>query len=186
MKDINRTPPDLIHSHLFHFSYKNLQMTTVINESKYKSFMRPVKFWQKSTNDNQREGEECQDNHPESNRFLSFGKKQVKKPDVIPWVESDKKEVYKLSTVDASGIYMPPSPTLEGKRDHWIDVAEDMEFNLPHSECLTSHWTEKHDFFTPSTLVQSQPYILPCLSSSISLSTDASSVNDSHLELTPS
>ncbi|KAG1454537.1 hypothetical protein G6F56_007297 [Rhizopus delemar] len=135
-------------------------MTTVANEPRYKSFIRPVKFWQKTKVEDVEAIEE---------------KVPVNRKKVVPLVESDKAEVYKLSRID-EGFYMPPSPTLEGKRDHWIDV-QDMEFNLPGSECLTSRITEKHDFFTPSSFVETQPYVLTELSC-ISLSSDSSSMDD--------
>ncbi|CAO3655659.1 unnamed protein product [Mucor hiemalis] len=167
-----------------------------VTESKYKSFMKPVKFWQKSSQpkevvheeDTQQEQEEIeQEQRPvtthKSSSYMpsfSFSRKSTSPatfPPVVALTESGKTEVYKLSTIDHDGLYVPPSPTLGGKRDHWIEVNEDiMDFRLPSSECLTTHVGEKHDFFTPSTFVQTQPYIFPI----------ASHMSDSALSSVPS
>lgn len=154
-----------------------------VTESKYKSFIKPVKFWQKSSqpaheeddSNGQEHQQEQQQQRPvtahKSSSYMpsfSFSKKSsspATPPPVVALTESGKTEVYKLSTIDHDGLYMPPSPTLGGKRDHWIEVNEDiMDFRLPSSECLTTHVGEKHDFFTPSTFVQTQPYIFPIAS----------------------
>ncbi|CEI87694.1 hypothetical protein RMCBS344292_02103 [Rhizopus microsporus] len=121
---------------------------------------------------------------------LSFGRKKSsdKHANNVPLVESTKEEVYKLSIIDDSGIYMPPSPTVECKKDHWIDNEDIMDFHIPSSECLTSHVTEKHDFFTPSSFVECQPYIFPIAQMSVSsLSSSSSSIQDDrYLDLTSS
>lgn len=158
-----------------------------VTESKYKSFIKPVKFWQKSSQPKEVAHEESsngQEQHQQeqeppqrpatthkSSSYMpsfSFSKKSsspATPPPVVALTESGKTEVYKLSTIDHDGLYMPPSPTLGGKRDHWIEVNEDiMDFRLPSSECLTTHVGEKHDFFTPSSFVQTQPYIFPIAS----------------------
>ncbi|KAI9282320.1 hypothetical protein BY458DRAFT_497813 [Sporodiniella umbellata] len=129
-----------------------------VTESRYKS----LKFWQRAKAP--LEPQAIEEKIPEA----TLQTKRI----LIPLVESHEAEVYKLSTVD-SGLYIPPSPTLTGKRDHWIDV-EEVEFSLPGKECLTSRLTEKHDFFTPSSFVETQPYVLPHLVSSFSLSSDTS------------
>ncbi|GAA5796226.1 hypothetical protein HPULCUR_001596 [Helicostylum pulchrum] len=155
-------------------------MTTVATtpESKYKSFMKPVKFWQKSvrkeidTNDDDTQPTKVEGQLKSSSMIPSFGfTKKAAYTTPTALTETKKGEVYKLSTIDNTGIYMPPSPSLDGKRDHWIDIDEDlMDFKLPGSECLTTHVGEKHDFFTPSaTFVRTQPYIFPvdsCMSDS--------------------
>lgn len=170
--------------------------TAIATESKYKSFMKPVKFWQRSSHQHKeptiddtiskdystQQSEEVAEQIEEeaeqqkackkSSSYMpsfGFGKKVNNNQPATPIValtESGKTEVYKLSTIDDAGAYIPPSPTLQGKRDHWIDVSEDdiMNFRLPGSECLTTHVGEKHVFFTPSTFVQTQPYISPIIS----------------------
>ncbi|KAG2193580.1 uncharacterized protein EV154DRAFT_496436 [Mucor mucedo] len=158
-----------------------------VTESKYKSFMKPVKFWQKAApkeiatvDDTESQQEIEETTQVKTNGFIpSFGLSK-KKPSQQAFVETKKGEIYKLSTIDVDGMYAPPSPGLQGKRDHWID-AVDMDFYLPSSECLTTHVGEKHDFFTPSsTFVRTQPYIFPVAShmSDSSLSTVPSFIED--------
>lgn len=142
-----------------------------VTESKYKSFMKPVKFWQKAApvKEITSEPEETMQEtiQVKTNGFIpSFGLSKKKPEQGL--IETKKGEIYKLSTIDVDGLYAPPSPHLQGKRDHWID-AVDMDFYLPSSECLTTHVGEKHDFFTPSsTFIRTQPYIYPMLDSTIS------------------
>lgn len=188
-------------------------MSAVIPGSKYKSLMKPVKFWQKSSQQkkstiddlinkdyNSQRGITATEEHvteqeqkqTSKNGYLpsfSFGKKTSSTRSPVPVValtESGKAEVYKLSTIDDAGLYMPPSPGLQGKRDHWIEVNEDdmMDFHLPSSECLTTHVGEKHDFFTPSTFVQCQSYILPIPDMSDSTLSAVPSLDDSNSDLT--
>lgn len=190
-------------------------MAAVTSESKYKSFMKPVKFWQKSSTRqkeapiddlinkdyNSQRGttiteEQATEQEAPKKKIrksgylpsLPFGQKSTARSPVpvVALTESGKAEVYKLSTINNTGLYMPPSPNLQGKRDHWIEVDEDdmMEFHLPSSECLTTHVGEKHDFFTPSTLVQCQPYILPIADMSVSTLSAVPSLDDSSSDLT--
>jgi hypothetical protein len=186
-------------------------MATITSESKYKSFMKPVKFWQKSSTQQKEstiddlvnkdynsqhgiaatEEQETPQKQLSKSSYLpsfSFGKKasSARPVPVVALTESGKAEVYKLSTIDDTGLYMPPSPSLQGKRDHWIEVTEDdmMDFHLPSSECLTTHVGEKHDFFTPSTLVQCQPYILPIADMSDSTLSAVPSLDDGNSDLT--
>lgn len=157
-----------------------------VTESKYKSFMKPVKFWQRSSpkevtiDDNKNHQDDEETPQIKNNGFIpSFGLSK-KKPSQQALTETKKGEIYKLSTIDNDGMYAPPSPGLQGKRDHWIDTA-DVDFYLPSSECLTTHVGEKHDFFTPSsTFVLTQPYIFPIAShmSDSSLSTVPSFIED--------
>lgn len=177
-------------------------MATIATESRYKSFMKPVKFWQKQPKETNND-EANHDTQPtteeevvvqeplqsKSGIMSSFHFNNKKKSQSPALTETKKGEVYKLSTIDQTGIYMPPSPTLQGKRDNWIEVNEDiMDFRLPSSECLTTHVGEKHDFFTPSvTFVRtSQPYIFPMDSrmSDSSVSTVPSFIEDNGSELT--
>lgn len=180
-----------------------------MSESRYKSFIKPVKFWQKSQKEsdiddlikkdyNSQHGivEEPEEQRPQltskSTSYIpsfGFGKRANSKETVVALTESGKSEVYKLSTIDDSGLYMPPSPTLEGKRDHWVEIAEEdmMDFHLPSSDCLTTFYGEKHDFFTPSSFVNSQPYILPIAGLSDSTLSAVPSLDDANSELsTPS
>ncbi|KAG2223032.1 hypothetical protein INT45_008233 [Circinella minor] len=99
--------------------------------------------------------------------------------------EAAKAEVYKLSIVNDSGIFLPPSPKLDSKRDNWIEMDEEaMSFRLPSPECLTTYGNNDKTiptFYTPSAMVFPR-------SSSVdtnneddvpSLSTDISSVHSS-------
>ncbi|ORY93353.1 hypothetical protein BCR43DRAFT_496774 [Syncephalastrum racemosum] len=75
---------------------------------------------------------------------------QQKKSPAEALKETKKGEIYKLSTINDSGVYLPPSPCEDSKRDHWIELDEDiMAFRLPSPECLTAK-TQPHSFFTPS------------------------------------
>jgi hypothetical protein len=146
-----------------------------------KSFMKPVKFWSKSstqskqqepvaepTTISEEEVEEEQVPKVKTSYMPSFhfgSSNNIKKSSIQPALtESGKTEVYKLSTIDDTGIYVPPSPTIQGKRDHWIEIEEEQDFFLPSSECLTTYVGEKHDFYTPSTFVHTQPYLYPTIS----------------------
>ncbi|KAI9480665.1 MAG: hypothetical protein EXX96DRAFT_537920 [Benjaminiella poitrasii] len=158
--------------------------------------MNPVKFWQKSTpkepslDDRIKQDYDAQEParptslQAKKGYFSSFSfshKKSERQPStVVALKESGKTEVYKLSTVDDTGSYMPPSPTLDGKRDHWVEVKEDdmMDFHLPGSECLTSYIGDQHHFYTPSSFVQSQPYIPTHSSLSIVPSLDTDNQSD--------
>ncbi|CAO3613848.1 unnamed protein product [Mucor fragilis] len=191
-----------------------------ISESRYKSFMKPVKFWSKSSSQQQQKESSIDDlinrdymsqngiPQPEAaerpqpmpqqakSGYLSsfnFSRKSshqstASSAPVVALTESGKSEVYKLSTIDGTGVYMPPSPSITGKRDHWIEVNEDdmMDFHLPDSACLTTHVGEKHDFYTPSTFVQSQPYILPIPNMSESTLSSVPSLDDSNSDMTTS
>ncbi|GAN03586.1 hypothetical protein MAM1_0043d03041 [Mucor ambiguus] len=187
------------------------------SESRYKSFMKPVKFWSKSSSQQQQKESSIDDlinrdymsqngiTQPETadrplpmpqqakSGYLSsfhFSRKSSNQSaasaPVVALTESGKSEVYKLSTIDDTGVYMPPSPSITGKRDHWIEVNEDdmMDFHLPDSACLTTHVGEKHHFYTPSTFVQSQPYILPIPSMSESTLSSVPSLDDGNSDLT--
>ncbi|KAL9552411.1 hypothetical protein PS6_004490 [Mucor atramentarius] len=185
------------------------------SESRYKSFMKPVKFWSKSSSSQQQQKDSSIDDlinrdymsqngipQPETTErpqpspqqaksgylpSFHFGRKSSNQSTasapVVALTESGKTEVYKLSTIDGSGVYMPPSPSITGKRDHWIEINEDdmMDFHLPDSACLTTHVGEKHDFYTPSTFVQSQPYILPIPNMSESTLSSVPSLDDDSL-----
>lgn len=188
------------------------------SESRYKSFMKPVKFWSKSSSSQQQQKDSSIDDlinrdymsqngipQPETTErpqpspqqaksgylpSFHFGRKSSNQSTasalVVALTESGKTEVYKLSTIDGSGVYMPPSPSITGKRDHWIEINEDdmMDFHLPDSACLTTHVGEKHDFYTPSTFVQSQPYILPIPNMSESTLSSVPSLDDGNSDLT--
>ncbi|CEP09397.1 hypothetical protein [Parasitella parasitica] len=134
--------------------------STGASESRYKYLMKSAKFWSKS----KQKETSIAHNHINKEGHLPFH--FTRKPSGSPTaalVESREAEIYKLSTIDDAGVYIPPSPGVTDKRDHWIDVNEDvmMNFHLPDLACLTSVG-DKHNFFTPSTFIlQSQSYILP-------------------------
>ncbi|KAJ8656208.1 hypothetical protein O0I10_008002 [Lichtheimia ornata] len=61
--------------------------------------------------------------------------------------ENSMSDVFKLSTINGSGEYLPPSPCEDSKRDHWLDVDQDeLAFRLPSTDRLT----KENCFFTPS------------------------------------
>ncbi|KAL0075571.1 hypothetical protein J3Q64DRAFT_1774901 [Phycomyces blakesleeanus] len=71
--------------------------------------------------------------------------------------ETAKDEIYELSTVNDSGLYLPPSPCEETKRDHWVGIDQEaMIFRLPSPAHLTTQPGQKHCFFTPSTTIAEQ------------------------------
>ncbi|KAI8334103.1 hypothetical protein BD560DRAFT_414657 [Blakeslea trispora] len=163
-------------------------MAVPATESKYKSFMKPSRFWKSASTPivPQQQDELIDEKTPtitstKSTSYMpTFTFKKSNSNTMVALEESCQTEVYKLSTIDQTGFYMPPSPTLQGKKDHWIEVNEEeiMGFRLPSSECLTSHTNEKHDFFTPSSFVKSQPYILPIADLSESTLSSVPSLDD--------
>lgn len=67
---------------------------------------------------------------------------------------SKEAQLYKLSTINDSGIYMPPSPS-EEKADQWVSNDEGyFDFHLPSPDRLTvQHAANKdsqYNFYTPS------------------------------------
>lgn len=78
-----------------------------------------------------------------------------KKAMTVPLRETAKGEVYKLSTINDLGVFMPPSPCEDSKRDHWLDIdQEELVFRLPSPDCLTTHSGGAHSFFTPSATIK--------------------------------
>ncbi|KAI9246276.1 hypothetical protein BDA99DRAFT_543370 [Phascolomyces articulosus] len=66
--------------------------------------------------------------------------------------ETANNDIFKLSTINDSGFFLPPSPCEDSKRDHWLDIDQDeLAFRMPSPDRLTTHSGEKHCFFTPST-----------------------------------
>jgi hypothetical protein len=63
-------------------------------------------------------------------------------------------QLYKLSTINDSGIYMPPSPTEEKNADQWNNDEGYFDFYLPSPDRLTvQHAANKdseYNFYTPS------------------------------------
>ncbi|KAG0175693.1 hypothetical protein DFQ28_006883 [Apophysomyces sp. BC1034] len=136
-------------------------------EFKYKTLLKPVKFWQRNNKtgvqplatDIVKEDQVPKKAAPGklfiSTPSFSFKKQSPASTDGlysnVALREASVDEVYKLSTIDDAGIYMPPSP--DAKRDHWLDLDQDiMAFRLPSSDCLTTK-SGQHDFFTPSAIV---------------------------------
>lgn len=67
--------------------------------------------------------------------------------------ETGKNEVYELSTVNDSGMYLAPA-LIHGKHDHWLGVDEDaFRFSLPSNDCLTTMSGRPHSFYTPSSVM---------------------------------
>ncbi|KAI9277140.1 hypothetical protein BDA99DRAFT_494973 [Phascolomyces articulosus] len=163
--------------------------TTARGGGYYKSFLKPGKFWQRNTNkvssssheqEEQRQKPSSMDEnpvkeeHPQQQQqqqqhtkkasFISMPTSPFKstKPDPhqSPALrEAAKTEVYKLSTVNDSGVFLPPSPKLDSKRDHWIELDEEaMIFRLPSPKCLTTYGKDNHHkalstLYTPSATV---------------------------------
>ncbi|CAO3589840.1 unnamed protein product [Absidia cylindrospora] len=84
----------------------------------------------------------------------SFGKKN---DNTMALKETGRNEVYELSTVNDSGVYLPPVTTslqANGKHDHWLGVDEDaFRFSLPSQDCLTTGLGRPHSFYTPSSIM---------------------------------
>jgi hypothetical protein len=63
-------------------------------------------------------------------------------------------QLYKLSTINDSGIYMPPSPTEEKGGDQWSSDEGYFDFHLPSPDRLTVQHAANKDsefnFYTPS------------------------------------
>ncbi|KAI9498336.1 hypothetical protein BDB00DRAFT_783968 [Zychaea mexicana] len=95
----------------------------------------------------------------------SRGYKSFLKPDphqTSALQEAAKAEVYKLSTVNDSGVFLPPSPKLDSKRDHWVELDEEaLAFRLPSPERLTTYGSNDKKqyptFYTPSAVVFPRP-----------------------------
>ncbi|KAI7881437.1 hypothetical protein K492DRAFT_177043 [Lichtheimia hyalospora FSU 10163] len=69
------------------------------------------------------------------------------KPMTLALRENSMSNVFKLSTINGSGEYLPPSPCEDSKRDHWLDVDQDeLVFRLPSTDRLT----KENCLFTPS------------------------------------
>ncbi|KAG2218402.1 hypothetical protein INT45_011590 [Circinella minor] len=69
-------------------------------------------------------------------------------------IETGKNDIFKLSTINDSGFFLPPSPCEDSKRDHWLDIDQDeLAFRMPSPDRLTTHSSEKHCFYTPSATI---------------------------------
>ncbi|KAG0164346.1 hypothetical protein DFQ28_010437 [Apophysomyces sp. BC1034] len=154
-----------------------------VAESRYKSILKPVKFWQRSnkTAPAFEEDEENIKSVPATENInenaappaktkpklfihtpFSLLKKQSSEPqDRVALVETAEGQVYKLSTINDSGVYLPPSPCEDGKHDHWLDIdQETMAFRLPSHDRLTTHSGEAHCFHTPSATIHNRSSLL--------------------------
>lgn len=190
--------------HLFSLSYfffLFLFAMAAVSESRYRSILKPVKFWQRSNKTVpvvDEEGETIkpivvatnEDDTVDNNNAtttmttattttttvlpskskpklsihtpFSILKKSAADPrDNVALVETAKGQVYKLSTINDSGVYLPPSPCEDGKHDHWLDIdQETMAFRLPSPDRLTTHSGEGHCFHTPSATINLQPSLV--------------------------
>ncbi|KAI9025357.1 hypothetical protein CLU79DRAFT_745227 [Phycomyces nitens] len=119
-----------------------------VQESSYRGFLKP-KFWQRSKVDiapiPKEAPKDTPKDTPKETAKQSF--RPFKKPvDNLPHIS----EVYELSMVSDTGVYIPP---IEEKiRDHWVDISQPPEFDLPSPECLTTALGGPHEFFTPSAV----------------------------------
>ncbi|KAF7731930.1 hypothetical protein EC973_007761 [Apophysomyces ossiformis] len=157
-------------------------MATVA-ETRYKSILKPVKFWQRSNktapvleeqeqndehiktviaaeNDNEEVTSQTKSKPKLSiqTSFSLFKKQSITAQNDNPaMVETAVGQVYKLSVINDSGIYLPPSPCEHIKHDHWLDIdQETMAFQLPSHDRLTTHSGEAHCFHTPSATMNNQ------------------------------
>ncbi|KAI9319220.1 hypothetical protein BX666DRAFT_1438777 [Dichotomocladium elegans] len=77
----------------------------------------------------------------------------TKKPKVklsLALRETAANNVFKMSTINDSGVYLPPSPCEDSKRDHWLEMDQDeLIFRLPSPDRLT----KDHCFYTPSATI---------------------------------
>ncbi|ORY91844.1 hypothetical protein BCR43DRAFT_566176 [Syncephalastrum racemosum] len=88
-----------------------------------------------------------------SNKTAPFdaNKKPVQEEKVVELKETGKNEIYELSTINDSGVYLPPQAEPASKRDRWLEVHEDdLTFRLPSPDRLT----KSHLFFTPSSTIR--------------------------------
>ncbi|KAI8144886.1 hypothetical protein BJV82DRAFT_606589 [Fennellomyces sp. T-0311] len=160
----------------------------------YKSFLKPGKFWQRSTNkvsneDEKQQGEDNTTNHNDNKKTLismptAFKPKSMDMHQSSALRETAKAEIYKLSTINDSGVYLPPSPAQNGKRDHWIELDEEaLAFRLPSPECLTTYGSknkERPTFYTPSAVVMPRSSSVDTTEDDVpSLMTDLSSAQSS-------
>lgn len=82
---------------------------------------------------------------------LEASKKPAQEERVVALKETGKNEIYELSTINDSGVYLPPKSEPASKHDRWLEVDEgDLVFRLPKPECLT----KSHLFFTPSSTIR--------------------------------
>ncbi|KAL0081711.1 hypothetical protein J3Q64DRAFT_1755039 [Phycomyces blakesleeanus] len=171
-------------------------MTAVQESSSYKGYFKP-KFWQRSKVDieptttsqdtiespitpkdikplqkqSQPQEEEVEEQQeqlkPKQQRLFRspFSRKAV--DPTLSVQHTAPTEVYELSMVSDTGVYIPP---IEEKiRDHWVDISQPAEFDLPSPECLTTALGGPHEFFTPSAVAMRSSSI-----SSLSLNEDNS------------
>ncbi|ORZ24262.1 hypothetical protein BCR42DRAFT_402567 [Absidia repens] len=148
---------------------------TVLSESKYRSMFKPSKFiWRNNKTSptgspdfrdtiNGLPSEEAVVPHSmmklpsmklPSPSIPSFGKKHS---NLVALKETGMKEVYELSTVNDSGVYLIPtaSSPLSNKHDHWLhnDKEDAFCFSLPSYDCLTTVSGRPHSFYTPSSII---------------------------------
>ncbi|KAI7876603.1 hypothetical protein K492DRAFT_172373 [Lichtheimia hyalospora FSU 10163] len=137
----------------------------------YKSFLKPTKFWKSSSNNKVASSPEEQQQQHQPGKPFALTMPTFKKPGLLQpkeqpanaLRETPKAEIYKLSTINDSGVYLPPSPTQEGKRDHWLDLDEQvLAFRLPAPECLTTYGSPQPKgeslFHTPSVIINQQQH----------------------------
>ncbi|CDS13910.1 hypothetical protein LRAMOSA06083 [Lichtheimia ramosa] len=129
-------------------SHQQQQQATMADASapaRYKSLLsRPARLFQRSN-----KTAPLMDSTPKSmmeeKTMLMTNKKP--KPMTLALRENSMSDVFKLSTINGSGEYLPPSPCEDSKRDHWLDVDQDaLAFRLPSTDRLT----KENCFFTPS------------------------------------
>lgn len=144
--------------------------TASVPESKYRSMFRPTKLWRTNktapmmpASDDKTEEKPGLVDTPTSPSMMKMPTMKLpspslpsfhKKPDnSMALKETGKNEVYELSTVNDSGVYLAPAP-IQGKHDHWLGVDEDaFRFSLPSNDCLTTMSGRPHSFYTPSSVM---------------------------------
>ncbi|KAI9008778.1 hypothetical protein CLU79DRAFT_776871 [Phycomyces nitens] len=145
-----------------------MSVATIDYSSRFKALVKPVRLWrsnktspviEKTLNPDLVKAESAGQEKPKlifapsflSNQHLSTPRSSF---ETLALKEAAKDEIYELSTVNDSGLYLLPSPCEETKHDHWVGIDQEaMIFRLPSPDYLTTQSGQKHCFFTPSTTI---------------------------------
>ncbi|KAI9477698.1 hypothetical protein BDB00DRAFT_879404 [Zychaea mexicana] len=121
----------------------------------YRSLLsKPARLWQRSNKTAPLVDEKSPSVQPiDVPKNSSNSNKRNENKLTIVLRETAKGDIFKLSTINDSGFFLPPSPCEDSKRDHWLDIDQDeLAFRLPSPDRLTTHSGDKEQrsFFTPS------------------------------------
>ncbi|KAI8085133.1 uncharacterized protein BX664DRAFT_338597 [Halteromyces radiatus] len=141
-----------------------MSTSMITPESKYKSMFKSSKIlWKnnKTTPISLKEGEQSSSSSSSSSKLLKIPTMKLPSPSMPSFNKKDnpmmlretgKNEVYELSTVNDSGVYLPPQQQHSIKHDHWLDEVT-FSFVLPSQDCLTTVSGCPHSFYTPSSVM---------------------------------